>query len=50
MCVIRFGMGMNATGMNATAEVHHWSRFRDERVPFYRGTKFTALTREMPTA
>jgi ketosteroid isomerase-like protein len=49
MCVIRFGMTVNATGKSATANIHHWWRFRDGKIYFYRGSEDTALTQELLT-
>ena len=50
MCVIRFGTRSNATGKSATANIHHWWRFRDGKVCYYRGAEDTALTQEVLTA
>ena len=50
MCVIRFGTRSNATDKSATANIHHWWRFRDGKVCYYRGTEDTALTQEVLTA
>jgi uncharacterized protein len=50
MCVIRFGMTSNVTGKSATADIHHWWRFRDGKIYFYRGTEDTALTQQILTA
>jgi len=50
MCVIRFGTRSNATDKSATANIHHWWRFRHGKVCYYRGTEDTALTQEVLTA
>jgi uncharacterized protein len=50
MCVIRFGLTVNATGKSSTANIHHWWRFRDGKICFYRGTEDTALTQQVLTA
>ena len=50
MCVIRFGTRSNATDKSATANIHHWWRFRDGKVCYYRGAEDTALTQEVLTA
>ena len=50
MAVIRFGVKARATGKQGVMELHHWWRFRDGKVYFYRGTEDTALTAELLTA
>ena len=32
---------------NAAMDIHHWGRFRDDKICLYRGTEDTALTRAM---
>jgi ketosteroid isomerase-like protein len=49
MCVIRFGMTVKATGKSASANIHHWWRFRDGKIYFYRGAEDTALTQQLLT-
>jgi len=44
MVVIRFGLRVPVTGKSGTMDIHHWWRFRDGKVCFYRGTEDTALT------
>jgi uncharacterized protein len=44
MATIRFGATVRATGKTGTQEIHHWWRFRDGKVYFYRGSEDTALT------
>ncbi len=47
MVVIRFGMRVKATGKTGTMDLHHWWRFQDGKVIFYRGTEDTALTAKL---
>ena len=47
MAVIRFVAASRATGKKAAMDIHHWWRFRGDRVSFYRGTEDTAATAEM---
>jgi ketosteroid isomerase-like protein len=47
MAVIRFGAKARATGRSATMDLHHWWRFRDGKICFYRGTEHTAVTAEL---
>ena len=47
MGVIRFGMTIHATGKSDAMDLHHWWRFRDGRICFYRGTEDTAATAEI---
>ena len=44
MAVIRFGFTVKDTGRSATMDLHHWWRFRDDKITWYRGTEDTALT------
>jgi ketosteroid isomerase-like protein len=44
LVVIRFGMQARSTGKTGAMDLHHWWRFRDGKVCFYRGTEDTALT------
>ena len=39
-----------ATGKSATMDLHHWWRFRDSKVCFYRGTEDTAATHQILTS
>jgi ketosteroid isomerase-like protein len=50
MAVVRFAIKSKATGKSATMDLHHWWRFRDGKVCFYRGTEDTAATREILTS
>ena len=47
MVVIRFGIRVLATGKSGTMNLHHWWRFRDGKIYFYRGTEDTALTADL---
>ena len=44
MVVIRFGVTVRATGKSGAMDLHHWWRFRGDKIYFYRGTEDTALT------
>jgi len=50
MAVIRFAIKSKATGKSATMDLHHWWRFRDGKVCFYRGTEDTAATNQILTS
>ena len=43
MAVIRHGIKIRATGKSGTMDLHHWFRFRGDKVYFVRGTEDTAL-------
>lgn len=47
MTVVRFGFTVRDTGRSGAMDLHHWWRFRDGRVEFYRGSEDTALTAEL---
>jgi len=47
MVVTRWGATCSATGKSATMDIHHWWRFRDGKVCFYRGTEDTAQTQDL---
>jgi ketosteroid isomerase-like protein len=47
LAVIRFGVRVKATGKQGTMDLHHWWRFRDGKVWFYRGTEDTALMADL---
>jgi uncharacterized protein len=47
MTVVRFGFTVRDTGRSGAMDLHHWWRFRDGRVEFYRGCEDTALTAEL---
>jgi ketosteroid isomerase-like protein len=49
MVVSRFGMKVPATGKSGSMDLHHWFRFENGKVAFYRGTEDTALTKELLT-
>jgi ketosteroid isomerase-like protein len=44
LVVVRFGFTVRENGNSGSMDIHHWWRFRDEKVCFYRGTEHTALT------
>ena len=44
MVVTRWGATAPATGKSITMDIHHWFRFRDGKIYFYRGTEDTAAT------
>ena len=43
MVLLRYGMKANDTGKEATTNLHHFWRFRDGKVEYYRGSEDTAL-------
>jgi ketosteroid isomerase-like protein len=47
LVVIRFGATGKASGKSGTQNIHHWWRFRDDKVCYYRGSEDTALTAEI---
>jgi uncharacterized protein len=47
MVVTRFTATAPATGKSATMDIHHWWRFRDGKICFYRGTEDTASTQNL---
>jgi uncharacterized protein len=47
LTTIRFGLTVPATGKSGSMDLHHWFRFRDGKISFYRGTEDTALTAEL---
>ncbi len=49
LTVIRFGMTVRATGKSGAMDLHHWWRFRGDKIAQYRGTENTALTAELLT-
>ena len=46
MAVTRWSATVPATGKSLTMDIHHWFRFRDGKIYFYRGTEDTAATQE----
>lgn len=44
LVVIRFGFTVRENGHSGSMDLHHWWRFRDDKICFYRGTEHTALT------
>jgi Ketosteroid isomerase-related protein len=49
MAVIRFGATARATGKSGAMDLHHWWRFRGDKICLYRGTEDTALTAALLT-
>lgn len=47
MVVNHFALTVRATGKSGAMDLHHWFRFRDGKIYFYRGTEDTALTAEL---
>lgn len=47
MVVVRFEMKVLATGKSGAMDLHHWWRFREGKICWYRGTEDTALTAEL---
>ena len=50
MAVIHFAIKSKATGKSTAMDLHHWWRFRDGKICFYRGTEDTAATQQILTA
>lgn len=44
LAVVRFRVRSNDTGKTAAMLLHHWFRFRDGKIAYYRGTEDTAET------
>jgi ketosteroid isomerase-like protein len=44
MVLLRFGVTVRATGKPAAMNLHHYWRFRDGKVEYYRGSEDTAQT------
>jgi uncharacterized protein len=47
MVVTHWGATAPATGKSAAMDIHHWWRFRGDKICMYRGTEDTALTQAM---
>jgi len=47
MVVTRWSAVAPATGKTATMDIHHWWRFRDGKIYYYRGAEDTAQTQEL---
>ena len=47
MTFIRFRVAAKATGKEAAMNLHHYWRFRDGKVEYYRGSEDTAQTLEV---
>ena len=44
LTVVRFSVRSRATGRTASMDLHHYFRFRDGKIAYYRGTEDTAQT------
>ena len=44
MATIRFAFTVRATGKTTSMDLHHWFRFADGKIVFYRGTEDTEQT------
>jgi hypothetical protein len=44
MVVIRFGFTVRTNAKSGLMDLHHWWRFRGDKIYLYRGTEDTALT------
>ena len=47
MVVTHWAATAPATGKSAEMDIHHWWRFRGDKIYFYRGTEDTARTADM---
>jgi uncharacterized protein len=47
MVVTHWAATSPATGKTAEMDIHHWWRFRDGKICFYRGTEDTAQTQDL---
>jgi uncharacterized protein len=50
MVVTRWSAVAPATGKSLSMDIHHWWRFRDGKIYYYRGTEDTARTQDALTA
>jgi len=50
MVVTHWAATAPATGKSAAMDIHHWWRFRGDKICFYRGTEDTAQTAGMLSA
>jgi ketosteroid isomerase-like protein len=46
LTVVRFRAKSRRTGKTAAMDLHHFFRFRDGKIAYYRGTEDTAQTEE----
>ena len=44
LTVVRFKTTAKKTGKSVSMHLHHWFRFRDGKIAYYRGTEDTAIT------
>jgi len=49
LTVVRFAARSRETGKAAKMDLHHWFRFTDGKISYYRGTEDTAITVEALT-
>jgi ketosteroid isomerase-like protein len=49
LTVVRFVARSRETGRAASMQLHHWFRFTDGKISYYRGTEDTAITIDMLT-
>jgi ketosteroid isomerase-like protein len=47
MVVVRYAVTARSTGKSVAFDLHHWWRFRGDKVCFVRGTEDTAATNDM---
>ena len=47
LTVIRFRARSRGTGKTAAMDLHHFFRFRDGKIAYYRGTEDTAQTAQV---
>ena len=47
LTVVRFRARSRSTGKSAEMHLHHYFRFRDGKIAYYRGTEDTAQTEEV---
>lgn len=47
MVVTRWGATSPATGKSTSMDIHHWWRFREGKICYYRGTEDTAQTQNL---
>lgn len=40
-CVIKFGFRVRSNGLSTVMQLHHWWRFRDGKIYYYRGSEDT---------
>ena len=50
MVVTHWAATAPATGKSTAMDIHHWWRFRGDKICFYRGTEDTARTADLLSA